>query len=58
MTGTLKGKEIFPFEYQFKRYRSRNESENDLKTVKWNAHLNNEEKYVWQSTQHKNENGS
>ena len=58
MIRTQKEKESFSFKYQFKRCRSKNWSDNDLKAVKWSVHLHNEEKYAWQSTQHNNEYGS
>lgn len=32
--------------------------ENDLQSVKWSVHLENEGRYVWQSTQYKNKNES
>ena len=53
MTGTQKEEEIFSFKTKLKPCRSKYGSENDLKADKWSVHLHNEEKYVWQSAQHK-----
>ena len=58
VTGTQMKKESYSFKCQLKQCRSENWSENELKTVKWSLHLNIEEKYVLQSAQHKNKNGS
>lgn len=50
-------KQKFSFKYQFKQICSKNRSKNDLKALKWSVHLDNEEKYVEESSQQIYKNG-